>query len=330
MDIPKILLHRTADQHVINEGYIGYGFGRINFSDYQDVKDLLAVFIKTYPKRKRSRNMVQNFFTLKAGDIVIVPVHKAIKIAIVCGEKRYVPNTRDSNNQIKVNYLRNTHGEVIKIPNKNLVSFLQTKLRIKRTNVILKGKYADEIIKIIKQIETNGFYNKKAHYQQQVNEHIVNFKHQLLKHIQQGKILIQAGGYGLEQLIAELYAIQGYKTRICSKRQLKGIADIDVIAENNDEKLLIQVKHHHGISHNKGIIQLKEYHHQSDLICRKIFITTAHNVTESAINIAYQYNIEIMIGKQLVEWIYENLPKLSQTTKENLGIFESYQLVTYS
>lgn len=328
MDTPKILLHRTADNHVINEGYIGYGFARINFSDYQDVKDLLNTFEIQYPKRKRSRNMVRNFFILKAGDIVVVPVHKAIKIAIVCGEKRYVPNTRDSNNQIKVNYLRNTYGEVIKIPNKDLVSFLQTRLRIKRTNGVLKGKYADEIIKIIEQIKTNGFYNQNAHYQQQVNEHITNFKHQLLKHIQQGNMRIQAGGYGLEQLIAELYAIQGYKTRICSKRQLKGVADIDVIAENNDEKLVIQVKHHHGISNNKGIIQLKEYYHQSDLMCRKIFITTAHDITEGARNIAHQHHIEVMVGKQLVEFICENLPKLSQSTKAKLGIFESYQLVT--
>lgn len=50
-------------------------------------------------------------------------------------------------------------------------------------------------------------------------------------------------------------------------------------------------------------------------------ITTA-KVSDENKQLAKQNNIEIMEGEELVGWIYESLPFLSEETKQALGIVE--------
>lgn len=44
-----ILFHRSPIE-VIQDGYIGYGWKQLNFSEYQTINDLLKVFQEKYPE----------------------------------------------------------------------------------------------------------------------------------------------------------------------------------------------------------------------------------------------------------------------------------------
>lgn len=324
--IGVILFHRSPAE-LIKDGYIGYGFSKINFSEYENSQELLAEFKIQYPKRSKSHNMVKNFFNLRKGDIVIVPIFRAITIAIVSGEKRYILSKKDSSNQVKVNYLKDKQGDIIKIPRYKLKTSLQSLLKSRRTSVLLKEIYAKEIATIIDQINLRNSYDPRVLYKQQIRVYTQLFKKNLLKKIQQQKIHLKAGGFGLEELIKELFEIKGYKAKICTKNQSRGVDDIDVIATKDDETIIVQVKHHSGTSNQKGIIQLKEYKINDNALLKKLLITTADNINEIAEKLADENDIRVMLGKELVDWIYESLPKLSRSVKEKLGIFESYQLI---
>lgn len=324
-----ILFHRSPVE-VIQDGYIGYGWKQLNFSEYQTIDDLLKVFQEKYPECNRHRNMIRRFFNLKAGDIVIVPVYRAIVIGEVVGDKRYVNNVAYGENQIKVNFFKKD-GNLIKINNNQLSTALQARLRIRQSNTAIDQDFSDEINRIILDIKNNGYYQNNQLLEQE-SKSIEIFKENLLKNIQQQKTWIKAGGRGLEELAKELFEIDGYKADIQAKNQSSGIDDIDVIAFKDDgffsNKLVVQVKHHQGTSNSFGIKQLTEYQDENiETNLKKLLITTAYNVNGIAEKLANKNDIRIMLGKELVDWIYDSLPKLSQSTKEKLGIFESYKLI---
>lgn len=326
-----ILLHRSPIE-VIQTGYIGYGWKHVNFSEYQNINELLVAFKEKYPKANRHHNMIRRFFNLKVGDIVIIPIPKAIIIGEVVGDKKYFDNIPYGNNQVKVNFFKN-NGNLIKINNYRLSTALQARLRVQQTNVSLDQDFTDEINQILASIKKIGNYDNNILFQQETQA-IESFKINLLKNIQENKVWLKAGGRGLEELIKKLLEIDGYQAKICAKNQSNGIDDIDIIAFKDDRffsyKLLIQVKHHQGTSNSIGVKQLNEYQDDNNnTILKKLLITTANHVNETAENLANENNIQIMLGAELVDWIYDSLPKLSQSTKEELGIFESYQLVNF-
>ncbi|QEY27206.1 hypothetical protein D0T92_08685 [Neisseria zalophi] len=158
--------------------------------------------------------------------------------------------------------------------------------------------------------------------------------------MRKGSIWLEAGGRGLEELIREMLKIDGYQAKIKSKKQLSGIADIDIeakkqasgIADIDTEvekknrfsktHLLIQAKHHKGETNGHGLKQLIAYKDKDDDVdCQKWLITTA-KVSDKNKQLAEQHNINIMEGEELVDWIYESIPHLSEKTKQALGIME--------
>lgn len=331
-----ILFHRSPIE-VIQDGYIGYGWKQLNFSEYQTINDLLKVFQEKYPECNSHRNMIRRFFNLKLGDIVIATSNdtwdNSIFIGKVIGKKRYVSSIAYGANQVEVDFYKNNNGDLLKISRNELSNALQSKLRMPRTNVEIYNKeLIDEINAIINKIENNGEYKRVSVILEKRDLAIIELKRNLLSNIQDGHNGLQAGGEGFEDLILELLELDGYSAKKQAKNQSSDISDVDIIAEKNERffsyKLFVQAKHHHGETGDYGIKQLiaRENREENEIV-QRLLITSADKVSKSAEDLANLENVNICTGNELVDWIYDSLPKLSQSTKEKLGIFESYQLI---
>lgn len=141
-----------------------------------------------------------------------------------------------------------------------------------------------------------------------------------------GNTRLKAGGRGLEELVKELLEIEGYSSvDILDKKNGEGIADVDIQAtsENNPflKDILVQVKHHRGETSKHAIEQLIAYEKETDATTYKWVITTGY-ISDDSKEFAELNQVNIMEGKQFIEWIYANLSKLKSSTKENLGIVD--------
>lgn len=67
---------------------MGVGWGRADFSQHASAEEVL----KTLKDVGRNSNSIRYFFNLSVGDIVVVPLYRAIAIGIVSGNKRFVLN----------------------------------------------------------------------------------------------------------------------------------------------------------------------------------------------------------------------------------------------
>jgi len=153
----------------------------------------------------------------------------------------------------------------------------------------------------------------------------------ILARLRSGKGLgLSTGGDGLEKLIQEVLIIQGYSADIPSKKAVKGIADVDIIATRKNifsevEHILVQVKHHRGTTSPLGVKQLFEYKPE-EKYSRKILITTAGfsnaviSKAEDKDGILMVDGIQLVDGDELVEWIYENIDQLSVSTRAKIGV----------
>ncbi|OUY07776.1 restriction endonuclease [Acinetobacter populi] len=323
----KILMVRSP-LVAINKGYIGYGRARVNFSTYQSVTDIVQAINEKYENGiGRNTNNISRFFNLQKGDVVVVPLSKAITIGIVEGEKSFDLNLAKDKacNLIAVNFFRTVDGHILRIPRKDLSQGLESRLK-SRTTISNLNIYKDEIHRIIDSIESQGAYKQDTYLLEQIAESEINFKNNLLSAITSGKTWLSAGGNGLEHLVKELLEAEGYNAKIQAKNQSSDIADVDIVAQKIDRfsesYLEVQVKHHHHISGKHGLEQLIAYEtHDSENEHLKLFITTA-NLSESNKEYATANNIRYMTGDELVDWIYDQLPKLSFKTKQLLGIIE--------
>lgn len=328
MSQSKILLIRT-DKSIIQQGYVGIGWGRVDFSQYNDVNDLL----KDLGDVGKSRKNIKRFFNLKQGDIVLVPLHRSVGIGVVSGHKRFSPEDRKIKgcNQISVDFFCSDEtGKVIQIPRNELKQELASRLKIRQTIAELDD-FSEEILGIIDGLKQKGGYQSNHVFSEHEEAQIEKFKHELLKAITSGNTWLSAGGKGLEKLIAELLKIEGYEAHIQATNQSSDIADVDIKAFKSDRfytsNLLIQAKHHSGVSSSHGLNQLIAYPNDDD-DTQKWLITTA-NVSDETLQKAEAHQINVMQGADLVEWIYENLNQLSPATKQKLGIIEIPQLITF-
>jgi len=196
------------------------------------------------------------------------------------------------------------------------------------------NEFADEIERYFqKGITQKIAFSWKEGLEEIQNEKISNFKNKLLENIQSGNTNLKTGGIGLEQLVLELVTIEGYNAYIPSKQAFPSYADADIIAIKADKfsesKLLIQIKHHSGISGTWGIEQVleikkclpEEYQNH-----KLIFITSA-DISEEVESLAEKNDVSVLDGNDLVNWIAEILKKISNETKLKLGIIEIPQII---
>ena len=323
MDKAKIILVRSP-RALIKDSLIGYGW-KVDFTAYESAKDLIKNGFAevNYGKRKKQ---ISTYFNLKEGDIVVVPVSKAIAIGKVVGTKSFEPNSGIpmSQNRITVRFYSDANGNAF-IPRSLLSTKFQTRLKIKMSVANL-SEFFDEISAHIEALKQGQIRTLENAYSEKLEQEEIDFKSKLLRRIRTGKdIAIEAGGYGLEKLVLELLTIHGYSAKIQAKNQSSGIDDVDIIAEkSNDftgknEFLFVQVKHHKGKTDIKGIKQLAEHKVEGDVDYKKLLITSA-SLDENTKLYAEENSVLTMEGEALVELITNNIDKLSEDTKIRLGI----------
>ncbi|MFM6905989.1 MAG: restriction endonuclease [Acinetobacter tjernbergiae] len=312
---------------VLEQDYIGYGWTKVDFSKYENATDVIAKINEEYTNGiGRHSNSIKRFFNLVSGDIIVVPLSKAIAIGIVNGKKSFDQDLGKVKacNLISVNFFRTNDGHILRIPRKSLTQGFESRLKIRKSNTNLND-FKEEITRIINSIESNGAYKQETYLLEKISEAEQKFKKDLLASITSGTTWLSAGGNGLEQLVKELLIIEGYTAAIQPKNQSSGISDVDIIANRIDRfsesNLLIQVKHHSNISGSHGLKQLIAFDDFEDMEYQKWFITTA-DMTDSSMSFASQNNIRVMVGSDFVDWVYENISDLSYGTKQQLGIIE--------
>lgn len=315
----KIILVRSPVD-LIGQGMAGYGWQHIDFSSYSSFQELMKDVKARGINVGRQKNQMSRFFNASDGDIVVVPVHRAIVTGIVRKGKSYQPKGGYGANRILVDYFVDENGKAVTIPRAKLTQGLESRLKI-RMSVASLNEFSDEIETYIQQLEESNTVCFDSLFQQEQDKQIASFKEQLLGKIRKGSTNLKSGGYGLEVLVKELMEIEGYTAHICAKNKTSDISDVDIEASRTDpvssNRVFIQVKHHDGVTNDKGIRQLAAV--EEDEHVDKWLITSGV-VSESTRLKANEANVSIMEGEQLVEWIYSRIDELSRTTKEQLRI----------
>jgi restriction system protein len=319
MDNARMYLVRSPAK-LIADNLAGYGWPQVNFSEAEDTKELMALFAEKGIDPGRHRNQIKRFFSIKSGDIVVVPLHRAVAFGIATGKRSYATGIGYGENRTGVEYLRHDDGSVIRVPRTELPEALSTRLRI-RMSVVSLDEFKDDIIRIIDQIESTGGASFNSHIQQLEAEAQINLRQQLLDNIRNGKTNLASGGIGLEKLVTELLHTEGYAAKVLAKTAFEGKADADIEAFREDRfsssKLLIQVKHHNGETGYHALRQLQ--HLEADDDVQKWLITTG-DVPPTLVDEAGSEGIEVMDGERFVEWIVERANQLSPATLNQLGL----------
>lgn len=330
----RFLLVRSP-KALIEKHQIGYGWASVDFSAYATTQEL---FEQGFSGKNigRKRKQILSYFNLQEGDIVVVPLAGTVAFAVVQGTKSHVLNSgvKYSENRISVNYLTNENGEVNYVPRKSLSTGLESRLKI-RTSIASLDDFSDDLTKFVNELKENRIYTVSKEISDKREQAAENFKEVLLSRLKSGeKLWIDAGGYGLEGLITEIFNANGYDAKIQGKNSVSGVADVDVIATKVNiltgdlEATLIQAKHHKGFTPAKGIEQLVAY--PSDIgdydYYRKVLVTTA-KLNEDVKTEAETHNIKTIDGEALVDWIYDNVDRLSEGTLQKLGIFSEPSLI---
>lgn len=310
---------------LIKNNQIGYGWGNVNFSKFDNSTDLMKQGFKDIDVGRQT-NQIKRYFNLKEGDYVIVPFSGTIAIAEVIGEKSHQPTTEGiqyGENRISVRYLKHNDGYFI--PRINLSTALQNRLKIRMTVCDL-SEFSDELYKHIESIKNDKLYTWNTEQELKLQQNTEKFKADLLSRLRSNKnINLRSGGIGLEHLIKEVLEAKGYKAHIPAKNEKSGIQDVDIIAtrlsefSEKKEGIFIQVKHHAGTTDNHGIRQVAEYEVNEDDYSQidKVLITTADFKNNDFANL---HNVTVLAGADFINWIFDNLEYLSEDSLLALGI----------
>lgn len=323
--VRAMFLSENEFESLFDKGVVAVGWKEFDFTSYLNSSEqTLLDEVKKYYYQNTSPqttgkklNEIRRFLNIKKGDVIIAPYYSYIRIAIA-GETFGFSKDCELANQLNVKYISNKEG-LLTIPRDELSEAFQRRLRVRGSTVSDLSEFCEEIEKIMK-------YEKYSFYDEIKDKQINNaneFKKELLNRIQTGNTHLKTGGIGLETLVKELFECEGYTARVCGKNVIKGFGDVDVEAIKTDKfseiKIITQIKHHIGTSGDWGITQLELAKEKYDNNIIPIFVTSAVP-SEEAKTHAENAGIGIIDGNELVEWIYENIPKLCPQTLIDLGI----------
>lgn len=323
----------------IDNNVVAVGWSDVNFLNYKHVDEIfdnLEYLNDIAPQvAGRHRGQIIRFLNIKKNDRVVVPYWNSICLATVTGKRNYNNNTYnlDQSNEISVQYLRNNSNELIFIPRDSLSEGLQRRIRVRGMTVNDLNEFSDEIEKYFNKGITDKLSYSWIEGLEDIQKNILDdFKSKLLENIQNGYTNLKAGGIGLEQLVNELIEIEGYKANILAKKTFPSHADADIEAIKADKfsetKLLIQVKHHSGVSGLKGVEQLIEIKNSLPEMYnnhKMIFVTSA-DVSQEVVEKSESNDIAVITGTELVSWITDSIKYLKYDTKMRLGIIEIPQI----
>ncbi|WBA13858.1 restriction endonuclease [Salinivibrio proteolyticus] len=315
----QIILVRSPEE-LISESLAGYGWGCIDMSSFSEFSDLMQYVEDENIDIGRQRNQIYRFFHAKPGDVVVVPISRAIVIGVVREGKVHKENGGYGSNCINVDYFKDENGEPIKIPRAQLSERLESRLKIRMTIAPL-NEFADEIDEYVRELKDNKKVCFDSIFQQKKDAQVAEFKRGLLSRLRNGETTLESGGYGLEKLVKELMELEGYSAQIAAKNKTSDISDVDIEASRTDpvssNRVFIQVKHHRGETDGLGIRQLAAI--DEDEHVDKWLITTA-DVADETLEFATTASVSVMDGSKLVDWIYDRIDELSVSSKERLGI----------
>jgi len=278
--------------------------------------------------RGRRENEILRFNNIESGDRVVVPYHSSVALATATDDHHYESgDSLDFANRIRVNYSRQD-GEVVAVPRNELSEGLARRLRVRGMTVNDLNEFDEEI----KRLYQSGGVGWQAHLEAKEEKRRDEFRSELLENIRGGDTNLDAGGLGLEQLVAELLDCEGYEAERLSKRQFPEGADADVSAVRSDrfgeQKLLVQVKHHQGDSGTHGIEQLVAIPEQApeEYEEHKLVFVTTGSVNEAVRSRASNHDIDVLEGHDFADWLLDHVNEMNPQMRRRLGISELPQL----
>jgi len=279
--------------------------------------------------RGRRENEILRFSDIQKGDRIVVPYHSSIALATATGKRRYDPRVAgsiDLSNQVKVRYLRED-GDIAAIPRDELTEGLARRLRVRGISVNELDEFAEEIERLFRVDD----YRWQARLEDEEEERREEFRAQLLQNIRNGKTHLDAGGRGLEELVAELLDCEGYDEAETTGG-FPGDADADVRASRADrfgeQKILVQVKHHHGTSGGHGVEQLIAIpkHAPEKYEGHKLVYLTTGNVNQEVRDKAATHDIDVLDGHEFADWLLDHVDEINPRMRRQLGISDLPQL----
>lgn len=323
----------------LDENVVAIGWSLLDISSVSDIDKLQENIEEKYPHysnktnaaKSKILNQILRFRGIRSGDRIIVPAPGAVYLAEASGDifhsKKYA--NCDLSNQLPVKYLKTHNGEFLKIPRSKLTEGLQRRIVVQGMYVNTLDEFSEELDRIFN--DPNSFLQENT-YEQKVNEAKEKLADTLLHNIQKGKTCLPSQGRGLEHLVQALLECEGYKAKILSKKEFPKGIDADIYATKADgflgeTKLLVQVKHHEGITSSgaaQQVIKASQDGRYQD--CEPMVITSA-NVDEETQSLAQQGIIYVIEGEQLVELILLHINDLSQEILEQLGLSKIPQIL---
>lgn len=317
MRSPAILSHQYQ---------VGYGWPKVNFSDYASADDLMGAFREQNIEVGRKENQIRRFFNIQQGDLLVVPVNRAILLARTTGKKSFSLDVPYGENRVGAEFLRNHDGSLKRVPRNDLPNALETRLKI-RMAIASLDEFAEELEALYATLEEGGHSSISSQYEAKNADLVSEAKYELLKRIQTGGTYLASGGEGFERLVMELLELEGYSVHRPSKNHYPGIADADIEAYRQDRftsaKLLLQVKHHQGTTNAHGIKQLTAIEEES---AQRWLITSAL-IEDETKTYAESHDVQIMDGAEFVDWLFEQAHRLKITTRSRLGLSDAPVLV---
>jgi len=307
---------------LIKANKIGYGWKKVNFSKYDNVEEILKKL-----NSGRRKNQIKRFFKLKRGDIVLVPLHCSIAIGVVMGEKSYDEEAEENTwNQVGVNFLKEDGTlRTLSTRSNMITNKLLSRLRL-RMAIASLNEFSNEINELVKISEADE-HNISEVYNESEELRVEEVKKTLLSNLRSGKNLrIKGGGDGFEELICELLKLDGFETKIQSKKSNIGKGDIDIKAQKQlpfgvTLRLDIQAKHHRGKTSINSVkqVEIAKKNNEVNEQSFAMVITTAL-FSDEAIRKAEEEDIILVNGDKFVSWLYDKLSELSTATLYGLGI----------
>lgn len=322
-----------------NTGEIAIGWNGVDFHQAADADAIFREFQAFGYRLGRWGNMIRAWKeSMQKGDLVVVPAPKGIFLGVITGTMRHQTGEANerSGNFRGVDFFPTPNRQPLLTPAWQFTHGLQERFRIRRTIASLDA-FLPELSEAAHSLSEGRSYQVADAFAQEEFELEQEFRKKLKQRLQFGQTYLTAGGKGLESLVAELMKAGGYDAEVLSKKAFAR-GDADVLATRtgwpDDEKWLIQVKHHRGQTSSWGWKQLQEIIQDKPPGyegCRFALVTSGDIVKKfdadaldpNAPGEGFQTEVgpvSLVGGDELVDWIMECLPKLPETTRRKLGI----------
>jgi len=310
-------------------GIVGVGWSNVDFTEYASSEELREAVRLSYYMDNQYRqqlvskhlNEVERFKNIQSGDYILVPYYSGVAIAVAEEKEIHANDAVEINlvNQRRVQY-RRKNGELLVVPRNELSEGLQRRLRVPGNSVSNLYEFHEEIDRLF----SADSYSYSMAQQEKEDSHLQKLRSSLIDRIRQGDTNLQTGGIGLERLVCELMRIEGYTANVLAKTKFAGKADADIEAYRTDAfsnaKILVQVKHHSGISPRAGIQQIVEVLEQTQYEDYDGWFVTSANVSEDDLLFAKEHGIHVMEGHDLADLIISDADKLPEEFRLRLGI----------